>query len=242
MLDCEIGDASAGVELVGGGDCPGGAGIEAAGAVAAAIGLPRGGRKGQCGQDRAEEEKVTELRVDYHSVLALPADSRRRSDWLFHHRAGVHIRLLDSAGIPEGEAELLEATQDQFVVIFAKCVSGNPIPDSAGTGLVVVHGNNDHRPRSREGVLRGCAPLGIAGEPIHRPVLPSREPLEKIIAAEFCRHRRDAHYRKAEVMRLGCEPLLQCCGGLPGLIQRGPPIDLHRRLAGAPALPCGYRQ
>src|SRR3569832_948961 len=73
MLDRQIGDAAAGVELVGRGKGAGRTNLEAARAVAAVIGFGLIRRKVEGGEERCEEEPRAELAADEVGVPTLPA-------------------------------------------------------------------------------------------------------------------------------------------------------------------------
>ena len=74
VLDGQVGDAAARIELVGRGEGIGRADVEAAAAAAAMVGLGRVGLELARGEDRAEEQPRAELARDEVGVLALPAE------------------------------------------------------------------------------------------------------------------------------------------------------------------------
>src|SRR5262245_59540490 len=93
MLDGEVRDAGARVDLIRRGEGSRRANVETAAAGPAAIlfrcvRLNRG-----AGEDRADEQPRAKLARHEIGVLALPAEARARGERLLHYRRGVHEDL-----------------------------------------------------------------------------------------------------------------------------------------------------
>ena len=139
-LDGEVGDAACGVHDGGSGvvapeERAGGAGVEAASAGAAVVlAEGGGGRKGQVGEEDAEEEVRPVPRVDEHGVSAEPAQAGERGELPLKEGTRVDVRAaLDGSPCRalEAAAELVQPLGDDVVVVAAARVAGD---DRAGTG------------------------------------------------------------------------------------------------------------
>src|SRR5690606_37384794 len=89
VLDGEVGYAAAGVELVRRREGLRRAGVLTGLARTAAIGVRGIGCDLHRGVDRCEEQPASVLAADEVGVLPLPADPRRLTERLFHHRRGI---------------------------------------------------------------------------------------------------------------------------------------------------------
>ena len=91
VFNGEVGQAAAGVELVGRGDGLGRAGGEAAGATAAMIRLGPVGREFQRGEDFGKEEPVPQAAADEVGVLAGEAEAGAPGEIALQNGPGVHV-------------------------------------------------------------------------------------------------------------------------------------------------------
>ena len=118
VLDGQVGDAAARIELVGRGEGVGRANVEAALAAAAMVDLRRVGLDLGRGQDGAEEQPGAVLARDEVGVLALPAEARRLPQRLLHQRRGVDEHLHVGAAQPRQPAgDALQAGADHVMVV-----------------------------------------------------------------------------------------------------------------------------
>ena len=126
VLDREVGDAAARVELVGRGKGVGRAGVEAGAARAAMVRFRRVRRQFRGGEDRAEEEPRAEVAADEVGVLALPAEAGLFRERLLHHRRGVDEDLDVGAG-SRGEPgrDLLQPALDDVVIVAVARIDGD---------------------------------------------------------------------------------------------------------------------
>ena len=132
VLDRQVGDAAARIELVGRGERLGRADVEAAAAGAAMIDLGRIRLQLRRGQDGAEEQPRAELARHQIGVLALPAQPRRLAQRLFHQRRRVDEDLdVGAAGAGKAAGDALEAGADDVVIVLALGIAG----DGAAAGL-----------------------------------------------------------------------------------------------------------
>jgi hypothetical protein len=183
FLDGEVGDAAGGVHLVRSDEGVSGAGVDAAGAGAAAI-LRREGEAVGLGQwdgggDDTEEEPGAVSLGEDAGVLADPADAGARGEIAFEERAGVDITAGLAGGVLlEGGFESAEAGEQVVVVVggeegacrflAAQSIAGDPAGvqgggvDGAGYGGVVVEGADQDGARPGEGDLDGAAEEGAS--------------------------------------------------------------------------------
>lgn len=171
VLDGEVADALAGVELVGGGDGPGGAGVYTAGAGAAAVGgRVLVGRKREGSEDKAEEEPLAVALVEEDGIFALPAEAGLLGDGAFEEGAGIDVGAIDGTVLAEGIADPLQFFEEDLVVILAEGVFGDAAA-ARRLGLVVVEAEGEDGARFGENGGRGGTAVGIAGQPCHVAVL-----------------------------------------------------------------------
>src|SRR5277367_6179629 len=149
LLDCEVGDAAGGIHLVRGDEGVGGAGVDAAGAGAAAVGrdVEYDAVSDWNGRDNdAEEEPGAELLVDDAGVLADPADAGAGRSGALDEWAGVDVaaglNFFGGKSLLDGGLEGAEAGEELRVV-----VGGNEVGGVGGAGLA------------------GLTAPGVAGDP-----------------------------------------------------------------------------
>ncbi len=120
MLDGEVGDAGARIDLVGRGEGVRRANVETAPAGPAMILLGRVGLDLGGGEDRADEQPRAELARDEIGVLALPAEPGARGERLLHHRRGIdeqlHLALRERL---HARGERLELRLEHVVIVGA---------------------------------------------------------------------------------------------------------------------------
>ena len=117
MLDGEVGDTAAGVELVGRGDRLRGAGGDAARTFPAVV--AEGGVRWEIegGEQLGEEEPGAEAAVDLDSGFSVPAEAGIGGEVALEDGAGVDIVALDAAEGSEFFIESGEAFLDELVVV-----------------------------------------------------------------------------------------------------------------------------
>ncbi len=134
QLDGQVGDAAAGVQLPGAADGVGGAGLDAAGAAPAAIGLEGFVRRQlQGGEQLAQQQPGAQLRVDEDRVLAEPADPGPPGVLPLQDRAVVDVRLHVGLRVqlPDRGRQLVQLLLEGGVVVSAPGVAG----DDGGEGV-----------------------------------------------------------------------------------------------------------
>src|SRR6266487_3505980 len=120
MLDREIRDARACVEIARPGEGLGGAGVETPLAGAAAVRLERQVRlETSVGEHDADERERADLGMDQHHVLADPAEPGELSQLPLGHGTGVHIaaRCRPRYERADRRGELLEALAEDVMVV-----------------------------------------------------------------------------------------------------------------------------
>jgi hypothetical protein len=162
-FDGEVGDAAAGVELVGRGDGAGGAGVEAALASAAVIALGDVGLKLEAGDNFTEKEPGAEARMDEHGAFALPTDSGTLGERLFEDGTGVDVDFGGGAGLAELFGEGLEFRQHDVMIILAKGVAGDAAA-GGGLGLIIIEANDDEAAGAGQDEAGIAAAGGLAGQ------------------------------------------------------------------------------
>lgn len=183
VLDREVAQASAGVQLVGPGDGPGRAGIDTARAGAAAVALGFVGGQVQGTQDDAEEEPLALLPVDDEGVFRLPADAGEGGERFFENGAGIHVGLLPATPVTHRGTKPLQLFEEEFVVIASEGV----FRDAAAPRwflLKIVVAEDDDRPGFREYLARILPFLHAALHPRHRAVFSLGNPLAKVLRAQ----------------------------------------------------------
>src|SRR6266496_4399374 len=136
MLDREIRDARARVEITRPGEGLGGAGVKTAPAGAAAVRLERQVRlETSVGEHDADERERADLGMDQHHVLADPAEPGELSQLPLGHGTGVHIaaRCRPWNERADRRGELLEALARDVMV--PACPSASQRSNSAAWGL-----------------------------------------------------------------------------------------------------------
>lgn len=190
MLDKQIGEAPAGIELVGRGNGAGRANINTRGAGAAMVAARCVGREFEGGGDDTEEQPGAEPGVDQQSIFALPTEPGLRGEGLFQNGAGVHIGAALAPVFACEGSEAAQALEQEIVVIAPERVFGDAI--AAGRlGLIIIHTHKyqttgERRARGGgEQLGRGKAAVVIALEPTHAAVLALGEPLLEIFAPQW---------------------------------------------------------
>jgi len=195
MLDGEIGNAAPRIEPVGRRKGGGRARILARRTATAAVAPGRRRRKIERRIDRAQEQPAAMLAADEITVLALPAESRRRRQRLFHHRRGIdeHLDLgLGSFG-DQPARDRLQRLFDDVMIVGALRIDRNTAPARMPRKRErverrgIAHAERDHRldlgPQSL-----GRPPLsGAAFHPDHAAVAPFGEPLLQACRRLRCR-------------------------------------------------------
>ena len=205
VFDGEVGEAAAGVELVGGGDGLGGAGGEAAGAFAAVIVEGAVGGDFEGGEDFGEEEVAAEGGVDLEGAFAVPAEAGGGSPVAFEDGAGIGVEFLGAAAVFEVGAEVAEFAVEEGVVVVAPGVAGDGAGGGLGgrgmgVGLPVVEGEGDDGAGPGEDLAGVAAALGLAGHPLHGAVAAVVEPgLEGVGVGSGALEEGDAAVVEAEV-------------------------------------------
>ena len=229
QLNGQVADAAPRVEHVGLDQRAGGAGFDAQGASAAAVGQRVARRQLQIGHQDAEEKIGAQLGVDQAGILGLPTQAGVFAIDALQHRPGVHVEL----GLETWAGSLGHARPERFqlffehgVVVVAPRIAGNPAAfrvernlGRAGVVSVVGQGAADHRAGVRQQAA-GVAALGVA-QVVERAGIAAFEPSGK--ESEFFQvsRRRDAHLVEAESAALLDHPgacyhrahsTLACCG------------------------------
>ena len=217
VLDGEIGEAAARIDLERGGEGVGRAGAQAR--VAAAAPRParprRVGRQLQRGQDGAQEQPRAVGAADQVGVFALPTQARRLRQRLLQERRGVHEHLQLAAELGDHPPrQPLQPGLDHLVVVVAPGVdaerrAGAVCEDGAGI-LVrpVVHAQHHGRARLAPHGARMRPALGGGLQPVHGAVAAGldksgqaggRGPGGEVV------HAREAHRVEAAVSRGGAD-------------------------------------
>ena len=189
VLDGEIGDAAPRIELVGRGKRRRGADVEAGPARAAMVGLGLVLRQIEGREDRAEKQPRAELPRNEVGVLALPAQSRRLRQRLFHHRGGIDEYLDLAAGRGDQPSrQRLQPLLDQVVIIVALRIdrdrAARPRLQNSQRILIgpVIHAQHDDRAHVGPQRARIGAALRMRGEPVHVAMRAGREEIAKVPA------------------------------------------------------------
>ena len=187
MLDREVGDAAAGIDVVRRGDGVGGAGVQAAGTLPAVVGFRLVGRDLEVGEDGAEEEPGAEPSMDLHGALPAPAKAGLVGEIALQDRTGIDVAALASADQVDVVPDLAQAGLHDVVVVVVPGIAGDApwgLPLGRRDGTVarqVVQGEDDHGARPRHHLAGIAAAVRIAGEPGHLAVLPLGDPVAEDI-------------------------------------------------------------
>ena len=179
MLDGQVRDAASRVEDVRAHEGAGRTRVQARRARAAAVRLPRVGRKLGRGQDDADEEVRAERRRQEIRVLADPAEPHALGEVALEHGARVHGRAAADAlprGLGDEPGQLAQARPHQGVVVQAARVAGDRPPARVGVGAAVRERDGDDRAAARQQAL-GVEALGAPPRQIvHRAGVAGVEP------------------------------------------------------------------
>ena len=186
MLDRQVGDAAPRVQLVRRGEGRGGAGVQAAPAVAATVlaGLVR--RQVQRRVDLAQEQPGAVRPRHEVGVLALPAEPGPFRQRLLHDGGRVHEHLqLGLVGVGEPLAQRLQPALDQVVVVAVPRINRHDPAVGVGqqrarvVGGGVAGAERDDGARLRPQGLGVDAAVGLVLHPAHVAVPPLAQELRQ---------------------------------------------------------------
>ena len=185
VLDRQIRDAAPRIEPVGRRKRRRRAGIEAAPAGAAVIGLRGIGLELEAQIDLAEEQPGAELPRDQIGVLALPAEPGALGERLFHDRRGIDKELQRARpALLDPMRERLQAALQGVVIIAPARIDRNDAAigslsasASGSSSGAIIDAEHDDAARLGPQRLRIAAPRRGAGEPTHVAVIAARDEL-----------------------------------------------------------------
>ena len=181
-FDCEVGDASACIQVMWPSDGCGRANVDASGTLAAAIRRRFIGLKREGGEDYAEKKERSQLPGDEHRALALPSDPSQRRVIALQHRTGVDVAALTAA---ESFKELIQFTKsrgEHFVIVLSPGVARDLVvrPGCARragvVGRCVIAGHHNHGAGALENKLWIGSAVRIFLQPVHFARAPVLEP------------------------------------------------------------------
>ena len=191
MLDRQVRDAAARIELVRRGDRARRADLDAARARAATVGDRFIRRQGEIGEDLAEEEHRAGILRQQQRVLAAPAEARLARQFHLEHRRGVRRDAVAerSHGLLDALGQRLQSAAQHLVIVAATRVERH----HCGIGILeatqlargpversiprqVVHAHRDGAAGARQQARRVCAQRGMPLHVIHVAVATGREP------------------------------------------------------------------
>ena len=186
VLNSQVGNAAAGIQLVGRDDGVGGAHGDAGLALAAMVftGLVYG--QGDVGVDFTEEKPAAGLTVEHQGVFALPAQPGFGRQRLFHHRGAVHKgagKFTVAHFRPDSGGQCGKPFADQFVVIPAQRIARD-------VGLVffaqhfhrlrigwqVIHARRDDSQGAGLQRFRAKTFVAVGAHPLHLPLIAFGQP------------------------------------------------------------------
>ena len=190
VLDREVGDAPARVELVRSHDRTGRADVDARPAAPAVVRRGAAGGQGEVGVELAEEEPRARPRVDEIGVLPDPAKARVAGEGPLENGGAV-----DECPVAEGTRVLPDAVREplqppphEAVVVAPERVAGDVARRRIGERLggrprraprPVVHAHRDDAQRPRHEVGGPAALLAMPGHVAHLAVPSGREPVDE---------------------------------------------------------------
>lgn len=199
VLDSEVADTLAGVELVGGGDGLSRADIDAPGAGAAAVFLRLIRFKIEGGENGAQKKPLAFFGVQQNGVFALPSETGLLGDGFFEEWAGVNVGAVFPAPFAENGAEVFKAFVDELVVIAAEGVFGDAAA-ALGLGLQVIHADHDKGFGLWHEFFGISAAFRVLRHPLHFAVHTALNPAKIELLAQFEWDFDKAHLGKAEIM------------------------------------------
>lgn len=219
-FDGEVGDATSGVELEGGGDGGGGTGLDASSAGAAAVRFRGVGFEFEGGDDLGEKYPVAELAADEVGVFADEAEAGAHGQIALEERAGI--------GVPEGAGfraaemvhefgELPEGGGEDIVVILVAGVASDEACSRNAAGgfgfrTKVTHREGENALRAGKDLARVNAFEGVSLEISHGAVPAFREPLLEGGGVAGRLGSGDAAVIKPKLEGLADDALLHCLG------------------------------
>ena len=209
MLDREVGDAAARIELVRRREGLGRAGIEAGPARAAMIGFCCIRDQHRVSQHHAQEEPGAEFAADQVRMLALPAQTGLGRQRLFHQRRGIDEDFHLGARLRhEGAGKLLQPRFQQVVIVPPPRIDRDIAETAFGQHLhrvearPVVQGDNDGRFRAGPHGRRRLSAFKRRRHPVHLAVTAfCHERLEPLTRRPGLVRTRDAHAVKPDRAR-----------------------------------------
>ncbi|MBY0491115.1 MAG: hypothetical protein K2R93_14830 [Gemmatimonadaceae bacterium] len=208
MLDGEIADAPVCIEHARRREGAGGAGVEAAGAGAAAIGVEGGtDLERELEQQRGEKEMGAGPRRDEHRVLAEPAEPRALGEIALQNGAAIHVRPgID--GMPhfgfQPPMQVAHAFAKHGVVVVATRIARH----RTGRRAPAVRGRHDHGvggPGVRPARIR-AERRPVSGEIVHGAVEARVEPRGERRERLGHAQGRDAHSIESQAVRVRHQP------------------------------------
>ncbi len=219
MLDRQIGDATARVQLIRRRKGAGRAGVEAGAADSAVVALGRVRPQVEIGEQRAEEKPGAEIAADEIGVLALPTEARGLRQRLLHHRRGVDEHFDLAAGCSrQPRSQLLEPAFQHVVIVAMAGIDGDgAVARLGGGGEGIAVGriiDADHHAGAGFGPKRARAGAAWVLHPRHVAVTAQREPVSQPIRGAFGgRGRRNAAGVEAKLRSFGLQRERQTRGG-----------------------------
>ena len=174
MLDGEVGDAAARIDLIGRRERARRADVETPSAAAAMILFRLVRRNHGRREDRADEEPGAEFARDKVRVLSLPAETCRGGKRLLHDGGGVdeHLHLSFRQGL-DGAGKRFELRLEHAVIVGAlridrDCPARALAENSERiAGRTIVEAEHDDALRLRPKRPWALAPVGSRCEPVH---------------------------------------------------------------------------
>ena len=209
VLDGEERDATAGVELVRGGDGLRGAGIDAARAFPAAVGQRNVGIQFKRGENDRKEKPGAELRVDAHGALAVPRNAAGGCPVTLENGSAVDKAALLAARFFHPGGEHFQARAQHFVVIVTPRVAGDAPCAGGGWRVLVeiVGGENESRLGAGEQAARIGAVLGRALHPLHGGLVSFGQPIGERVGVRGAGETDDSAESETEIDGGGAEGL-----------------------------------
>ncbi len=186
VFNGEIGDAAAGIEVVGGTDRPGRADIEAPPTTATQWSLRLAHRQRQIGINFTQEEPGPHVPIEQERVFSHPPQARLECQGLFQHRGTVAEDAITECadGLLQPSGQVLQALANQLVIIAPECVAGDVAAFGVGQGgpgflrgggkMIHAYGNDANG--AGDQLRRAAALAAVTVHPVHIPVVAGGQP------------------------------------------------------------------